>query len=37
MPVMCVIKPSGGTSAYPTYIIVPTEACPYVCDLFNIQ
>jgi len=22
-----------GTSAYPTYIIVPSGACPYICDL----
>jgi len=23
----------GGTSAYPTYIVVRSGACPYMCDL----
>ena len=23
----------GGTSAYPTYVVVPSGACPYICDM----
>ena len=40
MPVIYVINVQskvmfGRTSAYPTYISVPSGACPYICDLCN--
>jgi hypothetical protein len=25
----------GGTSAYPTYIVVPSGACAHICDLYS--